>query len=203
MFNHAFFRSSKNALSDITPAYSYLERVVKVIKIDEASEEKELVILMNGDLQKAVAYLENSSDTGSKPEVGDIAIPEISNNGEDGWKWRYYMAEQIAEQVDLQTYGVKGIYLFGSTNNCTAKLNSDIDLLFHIDGNKAQREALDTLLSGWSMALSEINYLKTGYKTNGLLDVHYVTDKDIKDKTSFAIKINSVFDPASPLRLRS
>lgn len=112
------------------------------------------------------------------------------------------MAEQIASRIDMKAYSVKGIYLFGSTNNCTARLNSDIDLLIHFDGNDKQKEELDNWLMGWSMALSEINYLNTGYKSNGLLDIHYVTDQDIKDKTSFAIKINSVFDPASPLRIR-
>jgi hypothetical protein len=52
------------------------------------------------------------------------------------------------------------------------------------------------------MALSEMNYLKTGYQTDGLLDVHYVTDRDIENKDSYASKINSVYDPAAVLRLR-
>ncbi|HKL80042.1 MAG TPA: hypothetical protein VJ888_06365, partial [Mobilitalea sp.] len=83
-----------------------------------------------------------------------------------------------------------------------ARLNSDIDLLIHFTGTEDQRKKLDTWLNGWSMALSELNYLKTGYKSDGLLDVHYVTDQDIADKTSYAIKIDSIFDPAYPLRLR-
>ena len=47
-----------------------------------------------------------------------------------------------------------------------------------------------------------MNYLKTGYETDGLLDIHYVTDQDIKDNTSYAIKINSPYDPAYKLRVR-
>lgn len=50
--------------------------------------------------------------------------------------------------------------------------------------------------------MAQINYLKTGYKSNGLLDVHYITDKDIRDKTSYAVKINSIYDPAYPLRIK-
>ncbi|NLK27622.1 MAG: hypothetical protein GX306_04665, partial [Clostridiales bacterium] len=85
---------------------------------------------------------------------------------------------------------------------CTARLNSDIDLLIHFDGTDDEKDRLSTWLHGWSMALSEVNYIKTGYKSNGLLDVHYITDQDIKNKTSYAIKIDSIFDPAYPLRLR-
>lgn len=202
VFNHSFFKSSKNILSDILPMYSYLSDVVKIINTDEVLSDNEMIILMNGDLQRAIAYLEHSSNIDYKIDSDPLNIPEIQGSDEDGWKWRHYMAEQIASQVDMDKYSVKGIYLFGSTNNCTARLNSDIDLLVHIDGSDKQREELDIWLKGWSLALSEINYLNTGYKSNGLLDIHYITDQDIKDRTSFAIKINSVFDPATPLRIR-
>ena len=47
--------------------------------------------------------------------------------------------------------------------------------------------------------MSHINYLKTGYKTEGLLDVHIITDKDIENKTSYAQKINAITDPAKKL----
>jgi predicted nucleotidyltransferase len=201
IFNQSFFRGSKNVLSDTLPMYSYLSDVVKVIKASDVLPDNEMIVLMNGDLQKAIAYLEHPSNINYESDSDDINIPEVKSNDEDGWKWRHYMAEQIASRIDMKAYSVKGIYLFGSTNNCTARLNSDIDLLIHFDGNDKQKEELDTWLMGWSMALSEINYLNTGYKSNGLLDIHYVTDQDIKDKTSFAIKINSVFDPASPLRI--
>lgn len=201
IFNKAFFRSSKNALSSILPKYSYLSDVVKIINIDETYFDKELVILMNGDLQKAIAYLEHPSSINAVSNSDYHTIPEISDSDEDGWKWRHYMAEQIAKQLDMKAYSVKGIYLFGSTNNCTASLNSDIDLLIHFDGTSEEKEKLNQWLDGWSLALSEINYIKTGYKTNGLLDIHYITDQDIKDRTSYAIKINSIYDPAYPLRL--
>jgi len=202
IFNQAFFRGSRNALPDILPEYSYLSEVVKVIKVRETFFNKELVVLMNGDLQKAVAYLENPFRVNTDAGSDYTATPETNGNDEEGWKWRHYMAQQIANQMDMDAFSVKGIYLFGSTNNCTARLNSDIDLLIHFDGTKEQKKSLDTWLNGWSMALAEINYLKTGYRSDGLLDVHYITDQDIKDRTSYAVKIDSVFDPAHPLRIR-
>ena len=58
-------------------------------------------------------------------------------------------------------------------------------------------------LDGWSRSLAEINYLRTGYRTDGLLDVHLVTDEDIARKTSYAAKIGAVTDAARPLPLGS
>ena len=202
IFNRSFFMNSKNALSKILPIYENLDEVVKVITIDEVFFGKELIILMNGDLQKAIAYLEHPTPNNLSFNTNDITFPENSEHEEDGWKWRHYMAEQIAKQIDMDAFSVKGIYLFGSTNNCTARLNSDIDLLIHFDGTDETKERLNDWLLGWSLALSEMNYIKTGYQSNGLLDIHYISDQDITDKTSYAIKINSIFDPAYPLRLR-
>ena len=45
-----------------------------------------------------------------------------------------------------------------------------------------------------------MNYLRTGYKSEGLLDVHFVTDEDIEQKTSYASKIGAVTDAARPAR---
>lgn len=203
IFNQSFFNSSSNALAEILPSYSYLSDVVKIIKLEEIFPNKELLVLMNGDLQKAVAYLEQPSAINIDQTYSSMAIPSSNDDDEEGWKWRHYMAEQIAERLDMTAYSVKGIYLFGSTNSCTARLSSDIDLLIHFDGTEEQKAKLSTWLDGWSMSLSEINYLKTGYKTNGLLDVHFVTDEDIKNGNSYATKINSIFDPASPLRIQN
>ncbi len=44
-----------------------------------------------------------------------------------------------------------------------------------------------------------MNYLRTGYRSEGLLDVHYLTDADIRRGDSFAAKIGAVTDAARPL----
>jgi pyruvate,water dikinase len=51
--------------------------------------------------------------------------------------------------------------------------------------------------------LAKINYLQTGHVMNKMLDVHMVTDQDIREGSSFAVKINSLLDPAAPLRILS
>jgi predicted nucleotidyltransferase len=91
------------------------------------------------------------------------------------------------------------MYVFGSTKNATAGPGSDIDLLVHVTGDERQRECLALWLDGWSQCLSEINYLRTGYRTKALLDVHLVTDEDVTARTSYAAKIGAVTDPARPL----
>jgi len=202
VFQSSFFHGNTNALAATLPEYADLSNVIKVINISENYFKKELVVLMNADLGKAVAYLDQPHKIDRNQQIKFSEEHESGRADGDGWKWRHYMAEKIAAMIDMEAYSVKGIYLFGSTSSGTARLNSDIDLLIHFDGTEEQKQKLSTWLEGWSLALSEMNYLKTGYSSNGLLDVHFVTDRDIENKTSYAMKINSPYDPATVLRLR-
>ena len=88
------------------------------------------------------------------------------------------MAERIAAEVDPEAFGVRGLWLFGSSKNGNAGPASDIDLLVHADDDPRKRAALATWLDGWSLCLSETNFLRTGLKTPGLLDVHVLSDED-------------------------
>jgi len=113
------------------------------------------------------------------------------------------MAERLAAEMDAERFGVAAAYVFGSTKNGTAGPCSDIDLLIHFKGSAEQERELRHWLEGWSLCLSEMNYLRTGYRTDGLLDVHIVTDEDIARRDSFAIKIGAVTDPAQELPLKA
>jgi pyruvate, water dikinase len=109
------------------------------------------------------------------------------------------MAEQISLELDRARFGVRALYVFGSTKNANAGPGSDIDLLVHFGGTERQREDLLTWLQGWSLCLGELNYLRTGYRAGELLDVHVVTDEAIASKTSYAVKIGAVTDAAKLL----
>lgn len=111
------------------------------------------------------------------------------------------MAEKMAAQLDPKEFGIKGVYVFGSTKNASANSESDIDLIVHVD-NTVKMVQLENWFKGWSLCLSEMNYLRTGYKTNGLLDIYYVTDEDIANNDSYAAKINAVTDQAKKLELK-
>lgn len=65
-----------------------------------------------------------------------------------------------------------------------------------------ETKELERLWVGWSLDLYEMNYQKTGYRTGGLLDVHFITDEDIANKSSFAVKIGSVTDIALKLPIQ-
>ncbi|MEW6747941.1 MAG: nucleotidyltransferase domain-containing protein [Planctomycetota bacterium] len=117
--------------------------------------------------------------------------------------FRLEMAHGLAAQLDPVRFGVRAVYLLGSTKNATAGPASDIDLLVHFQGSSSQLEDLKLWLEGWSLALDEVNYRMTGYRTGGLLDLHVVTDEDIARKTSFAVKIGAASDPARLLPMKS
>lgn len=121
---------------------------------------------------------------------------------DEDWKWRCRMAERLAENIQPKRFGVKAVYLIGSAKNAGAGPESDIDLLVHFEGSKQQKTLLETWLEGWSLCLDEINFEKTGKRTGGLLDLHFITDKDIENRECFALKINSVDDPARKLKLK-
>ncbi|MGA2823820.1 MAG: nucleotidyltransferase domain-containing protein [Bacteroidales bacterium] len=119
------------------------------------------------------------------------------------WRWRNEMVHKIAEKLDFENFGVEAIYLIGSAKNATSGPASDIDILLHFRGNEFQEKELRAWFNGWSLCLSEINYMKTGYRSDGLIDLHLVTDKDIENRNSFASMIGSVSDGARLIRKRS
>ena len=200
IFNAAFLSRQKNILKEIFPKYQFLEDVVKVISIPESTYGKVLKIQMNAELEEAIGFL--SSPAEIQKETNQIKyVEQVRDDGD--WRWRFHMAEQLASMLDAEYFGVKAVYLFGSTNNGTAGPGSDIDLIIHFKGTAQQKAEMIKWLEGWSQALAEMNYLKTGYKMDGLLDVHIITDKDIEKKTCFAIKIDSVTDPAYRLKLKT
>ena len=174
----------------------------------KASHGKVLKIVMNAELEEALGYLESPSERRAdsyEKTVKPVRIEKDTEFNYDDryWRWRYHMAERIAANLDPKRFGVKGMYLFGSTNNGTAGPGSDIDLLVHFDGSERQREELLQWLQGWSLCLAEMNYQRTGYLSDGLLDVHIITDEDIAKKTAFAVKIDAITDPAQPLKLKN
>lgn len=201
-FRESFFRCSENMLGKILPEYSYLSDVVKVIDVPASNYGKKLAIRLNSDLEQAVAFLNDEQkshidkEKAEEPRQANWRIAEAKEH----WQWRYYMAKQIAENIDIEKMGVKGVYLFGSTSSGNSGMGSDIDLLLHVDGDDKQRRLLKSWLDGWSQALAKINFLHTGYDAGKLLDFHLVTDQDIKNKDSYALKIVSAIDPVEKLR---
>jgi len=179
LFNEDFLINSPNALSELLPAYSYLSNVIHIVEVHQASNGLLMHVFMNADKEKAVAIL---GATGFSKKNQPSSMHEYDIRDEDHWQWRLQMAEHIATIIDVNRFGVKGLYVIGSTKNSTAQAGSDIDLLVHFYGSKKQKEELNLWFEGWSLCLDEMNYQRTGFKAGGLLDIHYLsTDKQIDE----------------------
>jgi hypothetical protein len=197
--DETFLRRSPNLLAEMAPEFADLADVVRVIEVAKEGEDRVLRILMNADLDEAVGIFDVPRAAPHEAAVpGDMVVAAPV---EAHWRWRLRMVERIASDLDAERFGVKALYVFGSAKNATAGPSSDVDLLVHDQGPGDRRERLALWLDGWSRSLAEANYLRTGYRSEGLLDVHYVTDDDIERQTSYAAKIGAVTDAARPLRL--
>jgi hypothetical protein len=187
IFNEDFLLKSPNALFELLPAYSNLSDIIHVIEVPEAADGLVLRVLMNAEIDMAVGILSprTSSVMDEDEHRGYLPMKES-----DHWRWRAEMVEKLASQLNPHRFGVKSIYLVGSTQNTTAQAGSDIDLLVNFSGTKSQKNDLLTWLDGWSLCLDEINFTRTGYKAGGLLDIHFVSDEDMADPASLAENLN-------------
>jgi pyruvate, water dikinase len=197
VFNEAFLTHATNILPKLLPEYAHLAHVIHVIDVPENTDGQVLRILMNADLDRAAAFL--ATPIQNAPQIDIISLS--SSTAEDHWSWRNKMAERIAALLNSERFGVRAMYLIGSTKNATAGPNSDIDLVVHFQGTEEQKATLLCWFDGWSSCLAEMNYLRTGYATKDLLDVHFITDEDIRQQSSYAVKIDAVTDAARPLVL--
>jgi hypothetical protein len=196
VFDELFLTRSPNLLPELLPEFTDLADVVRVIDVGQATDGRSLHVLMNAELDEAMGLFAE----GSKEPAGRATkVRPAEWASDEHWRWREFMAQRIAQSLDPTRFGVVQLYVFGSTKNGTAGPGSDIDLLVHFRGEPVQREELNLWLDGWSRCLAEINYLRTGYRADGLLDVHVITDEDIAKRTSFAVKIGAVTDAAEPL----
>ena len=198
LFNDSFLAESRNILEELVPEYAGLQKVIRVIDVPRVTDGQVLCIAMNAELDQAAAYFRSEQG----PAVQEVALRERpTTRSGDHWRWRMRVAEWIARELDPETYGVEGMYVIGSTKNATATAASDIDLLVHFRGTEAQKRELLSWFDGWSLSLTEMNYMRTGIRSERLLDIHLVTDDDIERKSSYAVKIGAVTDAARPLNL--
>jgi predicted nucleotidyltransferase len=198
-FKEAFLRGAPSLLKELLPAFAHLAGVVRVIDVPRAADGQVLRVLMNADLEEAVGFLAPPG-AGAPPAVARAAAQQRA--GDDHWRWRIRMAERIASELDAERFGVRALYVYGSAKNATAGPSSDLDLLVHFAGTPEQRRDLLSWLDGWSLALAEMNFLRTGCRRTSLLDVRLVDDAEIAAQTSYASKIGAITDAARPLPLR-
>ena len=200
LFQENFLRDSPNILPRVLPEHADIADTVRVIDVPASTGGMVLRVLMNAELEEAVGFLVDPHISPPSPAPPkEMDLKRVENH----WAWRLEMAEHIASKLDPGRFGIQAMYVIGSAKNATAGPQSDIDLLVHFRGTKKQRQDLLTWMEGWSLSLDEMNFQKTGFRTGGILDVHLITDEDIANRTSYAVKIDAVTDAARPLRLKN
>lgn len=197
-FNEAFFRYAKNHFPELVPELAELADVVRVVDVPQQTGGRVVRVLANAEIGRAIALLARPRPTEDRVDWQDQYLEE---HPENHWQWRLRMAEQIGRDLDPERFGVHALYVFGSVKNANAGPASDLDLIVHVDGDEAHEAALALWLEGWSRALAEINYLRTGCRVEGLLDVHYLRDADLEAGTPLAARVRAVTDPARRLPL--
>ena len=200
VFNEQFLTGAENLFAELVPELASLAGTIRVIDVPRSTGGLTLQVLMNGETEEAVAVLSDAPEGGI--DLSPLRRDEgLAHGDEAHWKWRLRVVERLASLLDARRFGVKGLYLFGSTKSATAGPDSDIDLLVHFHGDDGQKRDLVAWLEGWSQCLGEINFIRTGRRLDGLLDVHVVTDDDVARRTSYAAKIGATTDAARPLQI--
>ncbi|HSA95425.1 MAG TPA: PEP/pyruvate-binding domain-containing protein, partial [Acidobacteriota bacterium] len=185
-FNEKFLLESTNKLAEHCPECAGLAGALKVIDVLEATGGKVLRVVMNADQGAAVGYF-------SSPEaVVKTACPAAgapSREDEDQYRWRLRMAERIAFYVGSQKWGVRGVYFIDPSEGQETDPASPIRLALTISAGGRQRKEVETWLHGWSLSLAEMNYFRTGFHSDGLLDVHYLSDEKIRSERDVAERL--------------
>lgn len=198
-FNEAFLRGAPNSLPELLPEFAHLADTIRVIDVPRSTGGKVLRVLMNADQEEAIGLF---AEPTARVRLAERSEGTCVTESDENWRWRLRMAERIAAQTDPKRFGIRAMYVVGSTKTGTAGPASDIDLLIHFAGTPAQRDDLTLWLEGWSLSLAEVNEARTGCRTGGLLDVHIVTDEEIARGDSFAVKIGATSDSARELPMK-
>ncbi len=147
-------------------------------------------------LRENIGLIKEESEKRSKREKAPESIGKQSY-----WEWRMDMAGLIANELDAKKLGVKALYIIGSTKTGEAGPKSDIDLMAHSCEDKNKHQLLEAWIDGWGRCLAYVYKEMTGIEMPGsIIDLHIITDEDIKKKTSFAAMLSSVSNTAKILK---
>jgi len=200
-FNEKFLADAPNKLAELCPDCAALTDALRVIDVLEATGGKVLRVVMNADQGAAVGYF-------APPEaVVRTACPAGAGAraDEDQYRWRVRLAERIAYHCGTQKWGVRGVYLIDASDGGEVDPGDPIRMVFHFLGGARQRKELETWLHGWSLSLAEMNYYRTGFHSDGLLEVTFLTDEKVRGEKDVAerLKVGSDVVRGLPLGPRA
>ncbi len=186
-FNDQFLSGAPNRLAELLPEFAPLGDAIRVIDVPAAAHGKVIQILMNGDRGLAVALFSDPGAAGRVMlEPGLSCPPGVAEHS----CWRLRMAERIALSADPERWGIRSMFVFGSAVSSAAGPDSKLHLLVHVQAHPRQRRELEAWLRGWSLALAETNHARTGFRLDGLLDLHFESCEKLLDLSSAAAIVN-------------
>jgi len=192
-----FLRAAPNLLPEMAPDYADLASCVRVVDVPAATDGRILRVLLNADTDEAVALL---ASPGDRPRPADT--PTATDlEPRQYWRWRYRMAERMVRSLDAAAHGISAVYLYGSVKNGTAGPESDINLLVHLSDGAPDRGPLEAWFEGWSGALAELNFSRTGARVERMLDVTFLTTAEVAAGKGLAANIGAVTNAARPMDL--
>jgi hypothetical protein len=202
IFNQDFLMHSENTLTRFLPEFDHLEGTLKVINVMESTGGLVLRILLNGDDDEALAFFVDETNAASY-KTSSLTTDHIHNSYDEPLQWRKRMAESVGLKLDPERFGVKAVYLFGTVFHDTAGPNSDIDFLVHFEGNESQFHDLKLWFEGWNLCLSQINYYRSGYSVEKVLDITYISESDFEDQKYYVDLMNPSNHSSKKLRLKN
>jgi hypothetical protein len=197
-FNERFLLEAPNKLAEHCPECAAVAHALRVIDIPEATGGKVLRVLMNADRELAVGFFA-SPESAVRTACG--GGPPGPREDEDGARWRQRMAERVAYHCGGQRWGVRGVYHLDESEGGEIDPSAPIRLVLHFLGGGRQRKEIETWLQGWSLSLAEMNYFRTGFHSEGLLDVHFLTDEKVRGEKDVAARLKIASDAVRELPL--
>jgi pyruvate,water dikinase len=185
-FNERFLLESPNKLTEHCPECAAVADALRVIDIPEATGGNVLRVLMNADRELAVGFFAPPEAAVRTACESNLAAPR---EDDDQARWRLRMAERIAFHCGAQKWDVRGIYVVDTSDGEEVNPADPIRLIVHFTGGGRQRKELESWLQGWSLSLAEMDYFRTGFHSDGLLDVHYLTDEKVRGEREVAARI--------------
>jgi len=114
------------------------------------------------------------------------------NLNESDAQWRMNVARLLSQKCPLKKLGIIAIYLIGSVKSLKAGPASDIDFLVHYKNENYNKNLIEAYFSGWDHSIINENLKRTGYQCESIIELHLITDEDIKNKTSYTVMIGAI-----------
>jgi hypothetical protein len=145
-------------------------------------------------------------------EAKSVDIEMISAETEEGQQLLNLCSNNylgLSSHPQVKEAAVQAIQQWGCGSGASRLICGNFSLhealegrLAHFKGTEEQKDKLTAWFDEWGKKLAKENKERTGYDTDGLLDVHIITDEDIKRKSSWAAHITSPYQTVRKLNLK-